>query len=592
MKWKAEYEHYLLRAFLRDLAFLFLTSYGIVALLQMSFGSEIDIPWLGLTPAVLIINCLIVATPMLTWSFLIDARALSLVSLVSAAGFSYLNHRKIRELGEPIELLDFYNFQASHIIFRYLGRRELLAMGALLTLPFAYRFAANRLWRKKRPWVMPHFFYASITAGLIAVFVVICAEPFRDNSVLLAALPPHPDHADSSRRFGMPLSSILNLKFLQAFHPNNYSEEVVRSLVSLRPTVAPETLKTHDVVLVLLESFRDYSLDGIAYRQDPIPFYHRLKKESLVGSFYSPGVGGGTANVEYEVLSGMSMAFLPKNSIPYLQYVDHDIPSAAGWLTMAGYESFAIHNNIGTYFDRQRVYKTFKFKEFFDLLAFKREFGPHGDGSYPDHYVFEKSLQLLHKRNGKPQFQYLLTLNTHSPYAGFEPEKEWIAPDSYDDADLALEMNVYADRLHKLDSELERYFGEIKKMKNPPTVILFGDHHPSMSLQLPFPNEGARHKVEAVIWNERSGLRLSAGTKPMSCLAPVLLHSSGVPATPFMEFVQKFCDDHLFTGPITVTSKNVKELAGYEILCYDRLFGHKFSTPTSLQRIPGSPPEY
>jgi phosphoglycerol transferase MdoB-like AlkP superfamily enzyme len=592
MKWKAEYNNYLLRAFLRDLALLFLTSYGIVALLQRSFGSEIDVPFLGLTPAVLIINCLIVVTPLLTWSFLIDARALSLVSLSIAAGFSFLNHRKLGALGDQIELLDFYNFQASQIIFRFVGRRELLALGALLTLPFAYRYAANRIWRRKRPWVMPHFAYASITAGLLAMFVVICAEPFRENSVLLAAFPPHPDHADASRRFGMPLSSILNLKFLQAFHPNNYSEDVIRGLVSLSPTTAPASLLTHDVVLVLLESFRDYSLDGVQYREDPIPFYHRLKKESLVGSFYSPGVGGGTANVEYEVLSGMSMAFLPKNSIPYLQYVDHDIPSAAGWLTVAGYESYAIHNNMGTYFDRQHVYKTFKFKEFFDLLAFKREFGARPETNYPDHFVFEKSLRLFRKRNGKPQFHYLITLNTHAPYDGFEPEKEWIDPNSYDDPDLSLEMNVYADRLHKLDSDLEYYFSELNKMKNPPTVILFGDHHPSMSLHLPFPTEGARHKVEALVWNDHSGQRLSSGAKPMSCLAPVLLHASGIPPTPFFDFVQTFCDTREFTGPIIVTSKNVKDLAGYEILCYDRLFGHKFSTPTSLKRLPGTTPEF
>jgi len=557
---------------------------AILFILQASLDYPMDMPFLGLGALVFLMNLLLILAPLVAWSFLIDARALSILSIFSSAGFAALNLRKITERGAPIELLDFYNLQVSPVLLKYMGVREILGLVAILCLPFGFRYAVNRYWSKRRPWGVPHFAYISISFLLVIYFTAICAEPFRDDSFLLDQFPPHPDHADASRRNGLPLATILNLKFIRVFHPNNYNEEVIRKIVSIKPQVAPASMPNNNVVLILLESFRDYSLDGVPFHDDVLPFYHQLKKESVVGNYYSPVLGGGTANVEFEVLTGMSMAFLPADSIPHEQYINQPTPAVVGWLAKFGYDTYSIHDNFGSYYNRVNVFKTLRFKQFFASKELTSEFGRFKGPGYPDRTVFEKSIRLFSASPEKPQFQYLITMNTHGPYSGTKSEKSWVSPGTYEDPTIADELNVYADRMHRLDGDLKWYFEQLKKLKNPPTVIMFGDHHPSMSVRMPFPDEGSRHKVEVVMWNNKTGLVAPQKSQIMPCVSSMILHSAGVPLTPYFEFIQNMCATHDFHAPLALTGKNAQEFASYEILCYDRLFGEKFSTPNSLEK--------
>ncbi|MGZ3703868.1 MAG: LTA synthase family protein, partial [Bdellovibrionota bacterium] len=418
MRFLAIYQGRLLRRFLKDLFLLSFSSVAILYILQASLDYPMDLPFLGLGPAVFLMNLLLILAPLVAWSFLLDARALSILSIFGSAGFAALNFRKITERGDPIELLDFYNLQVSPVLLKYMGVREILGLIAILCLPFGFRFAVNRFWRKRRPWGIPHFAYIAVAFSLVVYFTAVCAEPFRSDSYLQDLFPPHPDHADAFRRNGLPLSTILNMKFIRVFHPNNYSEDVIRKIVSLQPTVAPASIPNNSVVLILLESFRDYSLDGVPFSEDVIPFYHQLKKESVVGNYYSPVLGGGTANVEFEVLTGMSMAFLPADSIPHEQYLAHPTPAVTGWLSKYGYETYSVHDNFGSYYNRVNVFKTLKFNRFFDSKELIAEFGRYKGPGYPDRTVFEKSLRLFSASRDKPQFQYLITMNTHGPYTG------------------------------------------------------------------------------------------------------------------------------------------------------------------------------
>jgi hypothetical protein len=171
-------------------------------------------------------------------------------------------------------------------------------------------------------------------------------------------------------------------------------------------------------------------------------------------------------------------------------------------------------------------------------------------------------------------------MDTHGPYSEVTPQKQWLSdPSFYKDPALVDELNVYFDRMHRLDESLKQYFQKLKAMKNPPTVIMFGDHHPSMSISLPFPSEADRHRVEVVIWNGNSDTIPSPGEKIMPCLTPVIIRAGGITPSPFYQYVEKFCKSRSFHEPLTLTAENVRSLADYEILCYDRLFGKQFTSP-------------
>lgn len=48
-----------------------------------------------------------------------------------------------------------------------------------------------------------------------------------------------------------------------------------------------------------------------------MPFFRKLKENTIKGYTYSSVFGGNTANSEFEFMTGNTLAFLPDNSVPY-----------------------------------------------------------------------------------------------------------------------------------------------------------------------------------------------------------------------------------------------------------------------------------
>ena len=113
------------------------------------------------------------------------------------------------------------------------------------------------------------------------------------------------------------------------------------------------------------EAFWDPTLlTNVTFSEDPVPTIHRLQKESSIRIFVSPQYGGGTSNVEFEVLTGNSMSFLPGGSIPYQQYISKPVPSLASYFADQGYKSMGIHSYEGWFWDRNSSIRSSAFESF------------------------------------------------------------------------------------------------------------------------------------------------------------------------------------------------------------------------------------
>lgn len=68
-------------------------------------------------------------------------------------------------------------------------------------------------------------------------------------------------------------------------------------------------LTDNTVIMILSESFSDPTrVPGIALAEDPMPNIRALKETTTSGLMLSPGFGGGTANIEYQSLTGLDLA--------------------------------------------------------------------------------------------------------------------------------------------------------------------------------------------------------------------------------------------------------------------------------------------
>lgn len=79
------------------------------------------------------------------------------------------------------------------------------------------------------------------------------------------------------------------------------------------------------MIMILSESFSDPTrVPGITLSEDPMPNIRALKNTTTSGLMLSPGYGGGTANIEYQALTGWDLALFDNSmQVPYQQLVPH-----------------------------------------------------------------------------------------------------------------------------------------------------------------------------------------------------------------------------------------------------------------------------
>ena len=174
-------------------------------------------------------------------------------------------------------------------------------------------------------------------------------------------------------------------------------------------------------MLLLDESFSDPErLAGVHVAGDPIPFTRRLMATTMSGPMLALAVGGGTANVEFETLTGMSMAlFPPQFRVPYQALVPSysSFPSVVGWLRDRGHATVAIHPFSTEMYRRREVYRAFGIERFVHdtTMAERSRSGRHGYIS--DASAFhELERQLVGQ--AAPLLANVVTMQNHLPYTG------------------------------------------------------------------------------------------------------------------------------------------------------------------------------
>ncbi len=104
---------------------------------------------------------------------------------------------------------------------------------------------------------------------------------------------------------------------------------------------------------------------GAEYSEDPTPNFNRLSREFSSGELYVPSIGGGTANVEFEMLSGLNLDFFGAGEYPYSTVLqDTTCETIAYNLREQGYATTAMHNHTGTFYDRNEIYPRLGFEHF------------------------------------------------------------------------------------------------------------------------------------------------------------------------------------------------------------------------------------
>lgn len=321
-----------------------------------------------------------------------------------------------------------------------------------------------------------------------------------------------------------------------------------------------------NIILIQLESFFDPDeAEFFETTKDPIPTFHYLMENYSSGYFKVPSVGAGTANTEFEVLTGMSMRYFGPGEYPYKTYVKkegHAIESVATALKAFGYGAHALHNNGGNFYSRADVFKNMGFdsytsEEFMNVLQFTE------NDWAKDDILTEHILNSMNSTE-QQDFVFTITVQGHGDY----PEKKvlenpLIEVTGIEDEGKKNAWEYFVNMLYETDLFIADLISELEQRGEPSVLILYGDHLPTMGLEASDLKSRYLFNTNYVVW-DNIGLKEEDQT-----LATYQL----------MAEVFKKLDFH--SGTVFNYHQTRRQTSNYladlELLQYDMLYGERYT---------------
>jgi hypothetical protein len=354
----------------------------------------------------------------------------------------------------------------------------------------------------------------------------------------------------------------------------------------------PHALDDVNVVMVLSESFSDPgALRGVRPAQDPIPFTRRLMASTMSGKMLAQNIGGGTANMEFETLTGMSMSnFPPQVRVPYQMLIPkhQTFPSAVQWFEQHGHGAVAIHPFTTEMYRRRDVYRIFGFDDFvYDRKMHDRRRIGH-EAYISDAAAFHE-VQRTIASHREPLLVHLVTMQNHIPYAGrYDDPVRVTDPDG-----KAMKLiGQYTRGLVHTDRALEQFIDRLRHSPEKTVVVFYGDHLPGVYPDSVFAANRARamHQTPFFVWANFAG---PSGTQPTTSpihFMDLVLRRSGAAVPPYYALLDELrrevpaMDSGLFVDganrqvrPRDLSPRALRLLADYRLVQYDLAVGKRYS---------------
>ncbi|MDM7552458.1 LTA synthase family protein [Levilactobacillus brevis] len=302
------------------------------------------------------------------------------------------------------------------------------------------------------------------------------------------------------------------------------------------------------VVFILSESFSDPSkVPGVTLSQQAIPYTKSLIKNGVGGNMISNGYGGGTANMEYQALTGLSLGnFMATLPTPYTQLVVHQKETYS--FNNLFSRSLALHPYDGSLYLRSDVFKKMQFNEFnYMNHGYPQKYSTKIDRSpYVSDLATYKYLIHSLKYNKNSDFVQLSTMQNHLPYVKEHYKDNPIKATGDFSQSEREQIEAYATGIRHTDKANKYLISKLSKMKQNVTIVFYGDHLPGIYQHVDLNKNGVlMHKTPYFIWSNRLKLKKVSYQKMVGpyAFANEVLQATGAKVTPYYAFLQKVSED-------------------------------------------------
>ena len=236
-----------------------------------------------------------------------------------------------------------------------------------------------------------------------------------------------------------------------------------------------------NIIFVQLESLMDpLTLKGLEFSEDPIPNLRKLYKECSSGRITMPSVGAGTANVEFESMTGMSVKFFGPGEYPHKNILkDSTCESIPYNLKQIGYSTHAIHNHRGMFYNRNIVFPNLGF-DTFTSVEYMNNVSKTPKNWERDNVLIAQMMDALNSTPGQ-DYIYTISVQGHGSYPTEKViEDPVITVTDAPTEELKWQYEYYVNQIYEMDQFVADFLETMENFDEDTVVVMYGDHLPAL----------------------------------------------------------------------------------------------------------------
>lgn len=365
--------------------------------------------------------------------------------------------------------------------------------------------------------------------------------------------------------YGLPYCFSASLFNTGMTQPEEYSEELIAKINQNNTLRKEESERAElpNIIIIQLESFFDPSeVEFFTTSKDPIPTFRKLMQQYSSGYFKVPSIGAGTANTEFEVLTGMNLRYFGPGEYPYKTILkERETESVATALKALGYGAHALHNNGGNFYSRADVFNNMGFdsytsKEFMYIPNYTE------NGWAKDEVLTEHILNALDSTT-QQDLVFGITVQGHGDYPEEQViENPEISVYGMDDPGKKNAWEYYVNHLYETDQFIADLISELEKRGEPTVLVLYGDHLPTMGLEAKDLKNRYLYNTNYAMW-DNIGLEKIDRHIPSYQISAEILERVGIHSGTIFNYHQERRETQDYMSDL-------------ENLQYDMLYGEEF----------------
>lgn len=227
------------------------------------------------------------------------------------------------------------------------------------------------------------------------------------------------------------------------------------------------------VFAIQVESLQSFAVGLEVNGEAVTPSLDELRGEAFYFPVTFQQIGAGNTS-DCEFMVNTSVYPLESKAIA-LETGGMEIPALPRLLGARGYQSFTLHANDVSYWNRDEMYPALGFGDYYDVKAFS---GGEVIGIGPsDAVLFSRGADIVRERSAEsttPMYASFVTLSSHHPFKLPEQHRSL-------DLDPGLDATIVGDYLqsiHYVDGEIGAFVDELKAagLYEESVIVVYGDH--------------------------------------------------------------------------------------------------------------------